>query len=93
MLIRITRGADGRLVVGRSQPGRGAWLCAGSSTCLAEAVRRQGFERALRAPVSGAEALASMIFESTQPNVRDLPAPEPGVEGGPGSTTKTKMKG
>ena len=93
MLVRITRGADGRLVVGRSQPGRGAWLCAGSPTCLAEAVRRRGFERALRAPVSGTEALASMIFESTQPNMRDLPAPEPGFEGGAGSSTKTKTKG
>jgi predicted RNA-binding protein YlxR (DUF448 family) len=93
MLIRITRGADGRLVVGRSQRGRGAWLCAGSPTCLAEAVRRRAFERALRAPVSGAEALATTIFQSTQPNVKDLPAPDPGVGGGAGSTITTKRKG
>jgi predicted RNA-binding protein YlxR (DUF448 family) len=93
MLVRITRGADGRLVVGRSEPGRGAWLCAGSPSCLAEAVRRQGFERALRAPVSGVEALATTIFESTQPNVRDLPAPGPGMGGGAGSTNTTKRKG
>jgi predicted RNA-binding protein YlxR (DUF448 family) len=93
MLIRITRGAEGRLVVGRSQPGRGAWLCAGSSTCLAEAVRRRAFERALQAPVSGVEALATTIFESTQPNVRDLSAAGPGTGGGAGSTTKTKTKG
>src|SRR5205823_1118695 len=54
-LIRVTRAADGKLVVGRSARGRGAWLCAGSPRCLTEAVRRQAFDRALRGTVSGAD--------------------------------------
>jgi predicted RNA-binding protein YlxR (DUF448 family) len=41
--------SDGRLVVGRSQPGRGAWLCAASGgACLDLAVRRKALGRALR---------------------------------------------
>jgi len=43
---------DGTLAVGRSLPGRGAWLCAGSVACLELAARRKAFARALRTDVS-----------------------------------------
>ncbi|MDQ3680695.1 MAG: YlxR family protein [Actinomycetota bacterium] len=46
------RSAAGEVVVGRSLPGRGAWLCAGSPACVDLAERRSAFSRALRAPVS-----------------------------------------
>ena len=42
-------------LIGRSLPGRGAWLCLGdapllpSDACLAEAMRRKSFARAFRA--------------------------------------------
>src|SRR5947207_3768124 len=60
-LIRVTRTAEGRLVVGRTQPGRGAWLCASSPNCLAEALRRRAFARALRAPVLDADELGRKL--------------------------------
>lgn len=49
-LVRVTRAADGTLIVGRTNPGRGAWVHAGPS-CVATAARRRAFERALRGPV------------------------------------------
>jgi predicted RNA-binding protein YlxR (DUF448 family) len=44
--------ADGQLVPDPEArlPGRGAYVCQAAS-CMAEAVRRQGFERSFRAPV------------------------------------------
>ncbi|WP_421120365.1 YlxR family protein [Aquihabitans daechungensis] len=51
-LVRIARTADGTLAVGRTLPGRGAWLCHGSPSCLDLAVRRGGFARSFRSPVS-----------------------------------------
>ncbi len=39
----------------RHGPGRGAWLCLGSSDCLEEAVRRHGFDRAFAAAMDAAE--------------------------------------
>ena len=50
---------DGGLALGRTLPGRGAWLCRGTLACFDTAVRRHAFERALRTTV-GSEALASL---------------------------------
>ncbi len=41
--------------MGRTLPGRGAWLCRGSARCAELAVRRGAFTRALRAPVEPAD--------------------------------------
>ena len=54
-LTRVARRPDGSLAVGRSEPGRGAWLCADSVGCFDAAVRRRAFSRALRSEVSGEE--------------------------------------
>jgi predicted RNA-binding protein YlxR (DUF448 family) len=54
-LVRVARRPDGSLAVGRSEPGRGAWLCAASITCFEDAVRRRAFSRALRSEVSAQE--------------------------------------
>ena len=51
-LVRVVGMADGSLTVGRTLPGRGAWLCAGSMSCLEAAVRHKAFARALRAEVA-----------------------------------------
>jgi uncharacterized protein len=51
-LVRLTRRLDGALAVGRGEPGRGAWLCAGSVACFDLAVRRRALSRALRAEVA-----------------------------------------
>ena len=45
------RTAEGALAVGRTLPGRGAWLCAESEQCVDLAERRRAFPRALKAPV------------------------------------------
>ncbi len=51
--MRIARVDGGRLAVGRSLPGRGAWLCASSVVdCLDLAVRRKAMGRALRAELA-----------------------------------------
>jgi predicted RNA-binding protein YlxR (DUF448 family) len=50
VLDRIARRPDGTIAVGRHEPGRGAWLCAGSAACFDRAVKRRAFERALRTP-------------------------------------------
>jgi predicted RNA-binding protein YlxR (DUF448 family) len=48
------RRADGSLQLGRTLPGRGAWLCVGSLECLDLAVKRRAVGRALRAQVEAA---------------------------------------
>ena len=50
--MRVVRRDDGSLAVGRTLPGRGAWLCRGSTTCVETALKRRAFDRALRGPVS-----------------------------------------
>ena len=50
-LVRVVAQPGGGLAVGRTLPGRGAWLCAGSEACLHLAGRRKAFDRALRTPV------------------------------------------
>ncbi|MBA2624772.1 MAG: YlxR family protein [Acidimicrobiia bacterium] len=62
-LVRVIRRDDGTLVAGRSLPGRGAWLCAGSPGCVELAQRRGAFARALRGPVDPAsvEGLAEAV--------------------------------
>jgi predicted RNA-binding protein YlxR (DUF448 family) len=62
---RVAAALDGTLQVGRSAPGRGAWLC--SSACFDLATRRKVFDRALRRPVSNPEleALRATLFDST----------------------------
>ncbi|MGH9178189.1 MAG: YlxR family protein [Acidimicrobiales bacterium] len=64
-LVRVVRTADGALAVGRSQPGRGAWLCAGSARCVDLAERRKAFGRALRGPLipSAVHALRDQLEE------------------------------
>jgi uncharacterized protein len=54
-LVRVARHPDGVLAVGRGEPGRGAWLCAGSESCFDAAVRRRAFGRALRCEVPAHE--------------------------------------
>ncbi len=51
-MVRMARGADGTVRVGRHEPGRGAWLCAGVVQCFDEAVRRRAVQRALRTELS-----------------------------------------
>jgi predicted RNA-binding protein YlxR (DUF448 family) len=63
-MVRVVRVADGSLVVGRSVPGRGAWLCREAPDCVDQAIRRKAFERALRGPVSREDM--EMVREALQ---------------------------
>ncbi len=51
-MVRVVRLGDGSLAPGRTLPGRGAWLCRGSVTCVDSAQKRRAFDRALRGPVA-----------------------------------------
>ena len=64
---------DGSLMPGRTLPGRGAWLCRNSTTCVDLAVKRRAFERALRGPIrAGAvEGLRRALEGSAEPTGRE----------------------
>ena len=51
-LVRVVATPDGRLVVGRGLPGRGAWLCADTVSCLDAAARRKAFAWTLRTEIA-----------------------------------------
>lgn len=62
-LVRVARAPDasgsaGTMAVGRTLPGRGAWLCAGSEPCFDLAVRRRAFGRALRVSIDDDDVAA-----------------------------------
>ena len=61
--MRVTRTDDGLLAVGRSLPGRGAWLHP-DPACLDTAVKRRGFSPAPRGPVrpGAAEAVRTELL-------------------------------
>jgi predicted RNA-binding protein YlxR (DUF448 family) len=47
--------ADGTPLISRTAAGRGAWLCTSGTTCLLQARKRRGFERAWKRPVSATQ--------------------------------------
>lgn len=74
-MVRCAYGPDGP-TVGRTAPGRGAWLC--SPDCLHVAIRRKAFDRAWRRAVP-AEALVGLsdalqnAFGPVITNMEELP--------------------
>jgi predicted RNA-binding protein YlxR (DUF448 family) len=66
-LLRIARSLEGQLLVSRTAPGRGAWLCKGSPSCVDLAERRRAFDRAFRAPVGAAAVNALRPGDGTRP--------------------------
>ncbi|MBO0693778.1 MAG: YlxR family protein [Acidimicrobiaceae bacterium] len=80
-LVRVARRCDGTLVVDRTAPGRGAWVCRCEtsglprSSCVLRAERSGSFARAFRASVakgSAADLVASIEDRSPGgvPNMR-----------------------
>jgi hypothetical protein len=57
-LVRVVSGPEGSLVIGRTLPGRGAWICAAAPGCVEKAAKRNAFAKALRVPVAPAAVLA-----------------------------------
>ncbi|MEZ5138646.1 MAG: YlxR family protein [Acidimicrobiales bacterium] len=55
-LVRVVADGDGSVAIGRTLPGRGAWLCRASTSCLDLAIRRHGLARSLRTSVSATAA-------------------------------------
>ena len=54
-LVRVARDKDGNLRLGRTLPGRGAWLCQSSLIeCTERAAKTGGFSRAFRSAISPA---------------------------------------
>ncbi|MDH3303405.1 MAG: YlxR family protein [Acidimicrobiia bacterium] len=51
-LLRLAVDSTGVLSIGRTSPGRGAWLCRDTVlSCFDAAVNRNGFERSLGRPI------------------------------------------
>jgi predicted RNA-binding protein YlxR (DUF448 family) len=73
-LVRIVRASDGSLAVGRTLPGRGAWLCRGSQVCFEQAAGRGGFARAFRTsiPAVHLDALRSELAGTDQGPTSDF---------------------
>jgi predicted RNA-binding protein YlxR (DUF448 family) len=70
-MVRCVIGPDGP-VVGRSAPGRGAWVC--SAACVDTAVRKGGFARAWRRSLSQEQLGALRIaFHRVITNMEELP--------------------
>ncbi len=71
-MVRVVRLGDGSLTPGRTLPGRGAWLCRGSTTCVDLAEKRRAFERALRGPTrAGAVDDLRRLLEVAGPTGRE----------------------
>jgi predicted RNA-binding protein YlxR (DUF448 family) len=69
-LVRVACDANGDLVVSRTAPGRGAWVCALSPeaavACQRAGVARGGFARAFRSAIdAGAAELAIQFMQQT----------------------------
>ncbi|MBW3580432.1 MAG: YlxR family protein [Actinobacteria bacterium] len=77
-LVRVIRRSDGTLEVGRTLPGRGAWLCSASPACVDAAERRRAFDRALRGPVAP-DAVA--VLREAQACARMRRSSEEDIEG------------
>ncbi|MEO7555549.1 MAG: YlxR family protein [Acidimicrobiales bacterium] len=83
-LVRLARVLDGgtgseSVAVGHTLPGRGAWLCAGSSSCVDGALRRGVLARALRCQLDqGAIDRLRSDFVRFGSAVRDWTAPPAG---------------
>ena len=68
-LVRVVRQRDATLAVGRRLPGRGAWLCRDSPTCLDRATRQGGFARSFRTavPTASLEGLRTTLAGERDP--------------------------
>jgi predicted RNA-binding protein YlxR (DUF448 family) len=66
---------DGSLALGRTLPGRGAWLCRGSVACVDQAQKRRAFDRAFRVGVStrAVDGLRRELAGPTGARVRNVP--------------------
>jgi predicted RNA-binding protein YlxR (DUF448 family) len=73
-LVRVVRTEDGGIEVGRTLPGRGAWLCAESPECVDAAARRKAFGRALRGRIDdgAVDALRTKLAERARIEGRGL---------------------
>ncbi len=74
----MVRRADGSLAVGRTLPGRGAWLCRDAPGCLERAERRRALGRALRGPVAD-RAVGDLRRLLGYPDGVPVPGSEDGV--------------
>ena len=54
-MLRCALAADGNPIISRTAAGRGAWLCTDQATCLQQAIKRRGFEKAWKRPVGPAD--------------------------------------
>jgi predicted RNA-binding protein YlxR (DUF448 family) len=77
-MVRVALGHDGRLVIDRRAPGRGAWLCqlgrsgVAQPECVTKANQRRAFGRALRREVDSGAAGALFAMGSEHARIGQL---------------------
>jgi hypothetical protein len=69
-LVRVAIGQEGTAQIGRTLPGRGAWLCGVDRACLDRAQRTKALHRALRTDPGDLTALRTG-FPAPEPDARD----------------------
>jgi len=80
-LVRVALSQDGRLVVDRGAPGRGAWLCrlgdleVARPECVHKAAKRRAFGRALRGEVAAAEVEALLSWACEHARMEQVTPP------------------
>ncbi len=75
----MVRTGDGSLALGRTLPGRGAWLCRTSPGCVEQAIKRRAFSRALRGEVGSEEVERLRTVLSPPQEGKDGPGSEASV--------------
>jgi predicted RNA-binding protein YlxR (DUF448 family) len=71
-MVRCALAADGSPVISRTAAGRGAWLCTGQATCLQQAIKRRGFDRAWKRPVGATEHnILTIAYEAMTKNMEN----------------------
>lgn len=95
---RLARTPEGGVEVGRSVPGRGAWLCRGSPRCFEVAARRGRLARALRTALGDGEIarLRATLYgddgtdDRTDDRTGELTGAGPAGGPGPGGSAATQ---
>ncbi|MCU1395857.1 MAG: Protein of uncharacterized function [Ilumatobacteraceae bacterium] len=71
-MLRCALAADGNPVISRTAAGRGAWLCTEQATCLHQAIKRRGLDRAWKCPVSTTQHnILTIAYEAMTKNMEN----------------------
>jgi predicted RNA-binding protein YlxR (DUF448 family) len=71
-MLRCALAADGNPLISRTAAGRGAWLCTEQATCLQQAIKRRGFDRAWKRPIGATQHnILTIAYEAMTKNMEN----------------------